>query len=130
MIRVLIDTDVIIECLKKNLDVISELERLSNNGIVVSYSPMSKAEVYCGIRKKEEGIAAEFFDQMECLTITDDTGEKAGRYLHAFRKSHAVELGDALIAATAFSAKATLFTFNQKHYPMKDIELYAFCRDK
>ena len=126
MIRVLIDTDVIIECLRKNTKVISELENLSDDGVIISYSPVSKAEIYFGIRANEETVTAEFFDQMECLAATAGIGEKAGRYMNAFRKSHSLELGDTLIAATAYSSKASLFTFNQKHYPMKDIELYAF----
>jgi len=34
--------------------------------------------------------------------------------------SHAVELGDALIAAAAVASRAELWTRNRKHYPMKE----------
>ena len=34
-------------------------------------------------------------------------------------------LGDALVAASAHVYKARLFTLNVKHYPMKDVLLYA-----
>ena len=40
------------------------------------------------------------------------------------KKSHSVELGDALIAACASSTDLKLWTLNKKHYPMKDIAFY------
>jgi predicted nucleic acid-binding protein len=35
-----------------------------------------------------------------------------------------VELGDALIAATAVQSKAALWTRDRKHYPMKELSFY------
>ena len=48
-------------------------------------------------------------------------GRQAGIYLARFRKSHGVELADALIAAGAVTSKAELWTRNKKHYPMSDV---------
>ncbi len=50
MIRVLLDTDVIIECLRNNSVVISALEELVDKGTIICYSPVSKAEIYGGMR--------------------------------------------------------------------------------
>ncbi len=47
----------------------------------------------------------------------------AGAYLQQFRRSHHLELGDALIAAAAADASAELVTRNLKHYPMSDIRV-------
>ena len=66
-----------------------------------------------------------FFAACRSLPITDEVGERAGRYLAAYHKSHGVELGDALVAASAHVYKARLFTLNVKHDPMKDVLLYA-----
>jgi predicted nucleic acid-binding protein len=41
-----------------------------------------------------------------------------------YRKSHAVELGDALIAAASVLNRASLWTRNMKHYPMKELTFF------
>ncbi len=124
MSRYLLDTDVIIEILRSREGVTSQVEELFSDGHSLYYSPISKTEIYQGIRKGEELKTARFFDQLDCLVIDDEIGEKAGSYLKTFRKSHNLELADALIAASANQTKASLFTFNRKHYPMKDIKFY------
>ena len=53
------------------------------------------------------------------LAIADGAGE----YLRKFHKSHALSIGDAVIAATAKEMGVKLVTRNIKHYPMKDIEI-------
>jgi predicted nucleic acid-binding protein len=52
-------------------------------------------------------------------------GRKAGDYLRQFSKSHSVELGDALIAATALLNRAQHWTRNRKQYPMKDVTFFV-----
>jgi len=52
-------------------------------------------------------------------------GKKAGEYLQSYAKSHGLELGDALIAASAHITNVPLWTLNKKHYPMKDIRLHS-----
>jgi predicted nucleic acid-binding protein len=44
--------------------------------------------------------------------------------LQQYRRSHAVEVADALIAASAVLNHAELWTLNRKHYPMKDISFF------
>jgi predicted nucleic acid-binding protein len=51
-------------------------------------------------------------------------GRRAGEYLRRYRKSHAVELGDALIAAGAVASGGRLWTRNRKHYPMPELTFY------
>lgn len=46
----------------------------------------------------------------------------AGEYIRRYRKSHSVELGDALIAASAVVSGAALWTRNRKHYPMPELK--------
>jgi predicted nucleic acid-binding protein len=48
-------------------------------------------------------------------------GRRAGDYLRLYRKSHRLERGDALIAATAVANDAMLWTRNPKHYPMREL---------
>jgi predicted nucleic acid-binding protein len=44
--------------------------------------------------------------------------------MRQYRKSHGVELGDALIGSAAVLNGAALWTRNKKHYPMKDVSFY------
>jgi predicted nucleic acid-binding protein len=55
--------------------------------------------------------------------VNEAIGRQASAYLRQFRRSHQLELGDALIAATAAYTGAALITRNLKHYPMTDIQV-------
>lgn len=121
-----LDSDVIIELLRESPVIRSELARLHAGGWTLCSTPISRAEIYHGLRPKEEKAVERFFSSCRSLPINDDVGEKAGRYLAAFHKSHSVELGDALIAASTFVHNSdALFTLNRKHYPMKDIRFHT-----
>ena len=61
---------------------------------------------------------------MTCIPIDGDTGRQAGDFLRQYSKSHHLDLGDALIAATASIHKLKLWTRNRRHYPMKDVVFY------
>ena len=65
---------------------------------------------------EEKGIAA-LFAGLEVVTIDATTGELAGERLRRYRRSHGLELGDALIAASAMQYGERLATFNRRHYP-------------
>jgi predicted nucleic acid-binding protein len=45
--------------------------------------------------------------------------------MRAFHASHAVALGDALIAATASVHQLDLWTQNRKNFPMKDVHFFT-----
>ncbi len=42
----------------------------------------------------------------------------AGGFLNRYGRQHKLDLGDALIAATAYATGSTLYTRNVRHYPM------------
>ena len=121
MPELVLDSDVIIETLRGSAGVISELAELEKSGWLMAYTPIAKAEIYHGLRAGEESAAEAFFAACRSLPITDEVGEQAGRYLASFHRSHGLELADALVAAAARVHKASLLTFNRKHYPMRDI---------
>lgn len=58
------------------------------------------------------------------MDVDVSIADKAGEYLSKFSKGHALNIGDALIAATAREMSLKLVTRNVKHFPMKDIELF------
>lgn len=121
----LLDSDVIIEILRGDLVVLEEVTKLRKAGWLVAYTPVAKAEIYHGLKRQEEAAVEHFFASCLCLDLTAEVGEKAGRYLAAYHKSHGMEIAGALVAAAANINRATLFTFNRKHYPMRDVTFHA-----
>ena len=117
----LIDSDILIDHLreeKKALDFLdSEIEKDS----LLFLSVISRAEIYAGIRKGEEEAVNSLFEIITPVNVDTAIADKAGEYLRKFSKSHALNIGDAVIAATTSEMKLGLVTRNVKHYPMKDI---------
>ncbi|MGA2264051.1 MAG: PIN domain-containing protein [Acidobacteriota bacterium] len=88
------------------------------------WTPVSIAEVFAGVRKGENARVETLFLILETLPTSETIGKKAGRYLQKYSKSHSLELGDALIAASASVADLSLWTLNRKHYPMPEVRLF------
>ncbi|HLN01784.1 MAG TPA: type II toxin-antitoxin system VapC family toxin [Bryobacteraceae bacterium] len=125
MNAVLLDSDVAIEVLRQRDDrVQSRWAELAASDALLLYSPVTAAEVWHGTREGERESVSAWFAVMTCVPINSAIGAKAGDYLRQFHRSHSVELGDALIAATASIHLLRLWTRNRKHYPMKDIQLF------
>ena len=57
------------------------------------------------------------------MNVDAAVADTAGEYMRRFSKSHALNIGDAIIAATAAEMELSLVTRNVKHYPMKDISV-------
>jgi predicted nucleic acid-binding protein len=64
------------------------------------------------------------FDALVCVPAEGSVGRRSGEYLRRYRKSHALELGDALIAASAVASGRRLWTRNRKRYPMPELTFY------
>lgn len=122
---VFVDSDILIEVSRgKNADIVSKWMNLSNADAAVLYSPISVAELWAGARPNEYEVLDHLFQALTCMPIDEATGRLAGLYLRQYRRSHNVEVADALIAASAIGSKAELWTRNRKHYPMKEISFF------
>ena len=125
MADILLDSDVIIEWLRGHQPVAGSLLTLLENGHNLMWTPVSIAEIFAGARKSEDARIETLFQILETLPISATIGRKAGYYLQTYSKSHSVELGDALIAASACITRLSLWTLNRKHYPMPEIRLFS-----
>jgi predicted nucleic acid-binding protein len=128
MMRILFDTDVIIEHLRGNQSVRDTLNNLSDKNIIYAYTPVTEAEIYHGLRANEEEVVEATLGLFQCLDITRTIGRRAGNYLQQYAKSHHMDVADALIAACAAENGYSLCTFSWKHYPMNDIKKYKINR--
>jgi predicted nucleic acid-binding protein len=119
---VLLDTDVIIEVLRRpDEGILLRWQQLGTGSDRVFYTLVTAAELWQGMRSREEETVLELLAVMTCLPLTLEMGRKAGNYLQRYGPSHGLELGDAMIAGAAAVHGCTR---NRKHYPMKDIELF------
>ncbi len=122
---VLVDSDILIEVSRgTNADIVARWMELSDSNGAVLYSPVSVAELWAGARPKEYEPLRKLFLALTCAPIDEAVGHQAGIYLRQYRRSHAVEVADALIAAGAMANGAQLWTRNRKHYPMKGIAFF------
>jgi predicted nucleic acid-binding protein len=125
MSGVLVDSDVIIEVLRqRNSEIMRSWVELVDSSEAVICSPVSVAEVFHGMRNRERDALETVFSAMICVPVEQDIGRRAADYLRLFHPSHGIELGDALIAATANRHGLALWTRNRKHFPMKDVRFF------
>ena len=123
---ILIDSDVLIEVSRaKDASIVSKWRELSQSDALILFSPVTAAELWAGARPIEHDSLEALFGALVCAPADAAAGRHAGDYLRRYRKSHNVELGDALIAATAVGNGAMLWTRNRKHYPMKELSFFA-----
>jgi predicted nucleic acid-binding protein len=114
--RVLIDTDILIDYFKNNINAVEYLE---NENRELYISAINVAELYAGIVDNEElAIIREFLTAFKIVNICIDIAECAGLLRNKYYKSHNVGLADAIIAASASSIDAVVVTLNRKHFPM------------
>ena len=125
MAEILLDSDVIIAWLRGHDPFITLIPDLLERGEVLTWTPVSVAEIFAGVRRGEERQAENLFLVLETQILSAEIGRKAGQYLHAYSKSHGVELADALMAATAHVNRIPLWTLNKKHYPMRDVRFFS-----
>jgi hypothetical protein len=118
---ILVDSDILIDVARgRDARLLAQWTQLSGSDAVIACSPVTVAEIWHGARPDEYKVLDALFRSLTCVPIGPEIGRRAGDYLRQFAKSHAVELGDALIAATASIHNLALWTNNRKHYPMKD----------
>ena len=103
----------------------SQWSTLADSGEDILFSPITAAEVWAGARPSEYQGISRFFLLLICAASEYETGKLAGEYLRLFFKSHHLQIGDALIAATAIKSQSTLWTRNRKHYPMPGLTFYS-----
>jgi predicted nucleic acid-binding protein len=122
---VLIDSDILIEVSRaRDEAILARWDLLSQGDTALLCSPVTVAELRHGARAAEQATLNALFAAFNCIPIDMKIGQRAGDYLRQYAKSHHVELGDALIAATVSVHKLELWTRNRRHYPMKDIVFY------
>lgn len=124
---ILVDTDILVDVgrnFPETVSFLEEAERDSNLAI----SAITKMELMIGCRNKTEMRAVEqFIERFSLMQINETITGIAIDLLRHYRLSHGLLIPDALIAATAISANASLATKNQKDFRfIADLNLLAY----
>lgn len=119
----LIDTDILIDHFHGHHAALTFIARELANSEPLAISVVTIAELSGGMRLGEEARTERLFALFTVLGVDEATARQAGEYLRQFRPGHRLELGDALIAASAKLTGAEIVTRNRKHYPMPDITI-------
>jgi predicted nucleic acid-binding protein len=111
----LIDTDVLIWCLRGNAKALKAVESLRDRSI----SQVTRMELVVGCRSKTEIRLLKRFlvdISINMIPISAEIGGRADVFLEEKHLSHGVGLADALIAATATIQGLPILTGNIKHF--------------
>ena len=122
----LVDTDVLIWHLPGYAQATRRLDQLDS----LTLSAVSYMELLQGMRDKTELAAVKKMLELRSARIvplTDVTTRQAIALMESLTLSHGLQMGDALIAATALEHQLTLLTGNVKHFrAVSGLRLEAF----
>jgi predicted nucleic acid-binding protein len=119
----IIDTDIAIDHFHGHSAALDYFAENLAQGQILAISIVTLTEFMGGMRLGEEERSEGFLRLFSILDANEAIARRAAEYLRQFRASHRLELGDALIAATAAIHSAEIITRNRKHYPMQDIAI-------
>jgi hypothetical protein len=97
----LLDSDILIDHLRKDQKALEYLRREFDAGSLLFISVISRTEIFSGARRGEEETIQSLFDLLMPVEVDAAIADRAGEYLKKYAKSHMVTIGDAIIAATA-----------------------------
>lgn len=120
---IVIDTDILIDHFHDNADATALIRTALLNRESIIISVASVAELLAGMRSGEEERTEALISLFRVQPADEKIARIAGSYLNQFARKSRIDLGDAIIAATAKSVNAILYTRNIRHYPMDDIEV-------
>lgn len=122
----LVDTDVLIWHLRGYAQATRRLDELGT----LTLSAISWLEVLQGMRNKVELLAVKkMLDKRSArlLPVTEAITQRATELMESLTLSHGLQMGDALIAATAIEHQLPVLTANVKHFgAVSELKVEAF----
>ena len=111
-----LDTCVLVDFLRGHRQAVSFVLAHQNEIIL---SPIVIAELHAGARNEGEITELDRLPRLfPAVPVSIEIARLCGTYMGRYSKSHALRLGDAILAATASTYDAILSTLNVKHFPM------------
>lgn len=118
-----VDTDILIDHFHGNASATEFVRNALLQGQTLYISVATVAEIMAGMRPGEEAATEAIFTLFTIYGVDESLARVAGSYLQKYAREHRLDLGDALIAATAKLTGSPVYTRNIRHYPMDDIQV-------
>ena len=118
-VKILCDTDVIIEYLKGNEATKKIFDKLKNKNIALSAITLMEL-FYGALNKRELKKIKRALSEFDILLLNEDITQIAVELIEKYSKSHGLKIPDALIASTAIYYDITLWTYNVKDFRFID----------
>ncbi len=116
--KIVTDTNIIIDHLRGIPQATKLLKDIENDNFEGLISTITILELLAAPKMTDERFNSVrgLLELFEHIPVDGNVAAKAGRYLAKYRASHGLEPVDAIIAATASTSDAALFTLNTKHF--------------
>jgi predicted nucleic acid-binding protein len=117
-VSVLVDTSVVIDCLRGVPEAV-DLLATSRAAGPLHASEVTRLEVLAGMRPKEEQATRRLLGAFQWHPVDMAVAELGGELGRAWLRSHSgIDTADLAVAATAMILGADLLTPNVRHFPM------------
>jgi len=112
---ILLDTNIIIELFKGNEEIISKIEKIGAENIILS--KITVVEMYVGaLDKIDLKKIKKYLAKFPKIEITDEIFNLTIDLIEKYYLSHSLYINDAIIAATCIKNNFELFTLNLKDF--------------
>jgi len=124
MSRFLLDSDVIIWHLRGRHEATEMIRKLQNFSLP-GCSAVSVFEVQMGVKRGEEEATLRFLKALKIFDINWEVADRSAQLVREYKsKGQTLGVADALIAGTCLYHDLTLVTYNRKHYPIAELNIY------
>jgi predicted nucleic acid-binding protein len=116
--KILLDTNILIEILKGNQNIVYKIENFTS---ILCISSITVMELYYGaINKAELFNLKKFVSLFKIIEIDENISNISTELIFEYAKSHNLTIPDSLIASTAISKNLKLYTLNLKDFRFID----------
>jgi predicted nucleic acid-binding protein len=130
MKSLLLDTNVIVDALRKRNDRHLLVDHFLDEGLPLASCPITITEIYAGMRPHEEKPTRAFMQSLLFFAITEEVAEQAGLIKAQYaRRGRTLSFQDASIAAVCIAYGCTLVTENAKDFPMPELQIYPLTQN-
>ncbi len=132
MNRAVLDTGILIRYLRGQSQAKHFFNELDDKGIILSISIISALELMIGCMKNPDEMEKTelFIKEFQCIDIDFEVSKKAAFLIHKYPSIFGINISrstaDALIVASAWEMRSSLYTLNTRQFSSNNIKEVSF----